>query len=149
MKIIKGNIWDFHSQGKWVIITTNGIIDRNNKAVMGVGVALEAATKFPNIPSKLAEKIKQKGNLPFLFLDEQIITLPVKNDWKEKADLHLLETSIAILSEAQKILEIRGYTDNIYMVWPGCGAGGRTKKEVRPILEKYLSDKFIVCELKK
>jgi hypothetical protein len=148
MKTIKGNIWDFHNDGKWIIITTNGIIKNNGEAVMGTGIALETAEKFPKIPKKLGDKIKQKGNLPFLFLDEHIITLPVKNDWKEKADLKLLEHSVAILSEAQKILEIRGYTENIYMVWPGCGAGGRTKKEVRPILEKYLSDKFIVCELK-
>ena len=67
------------------------------------------------------------------------------HNWWEEADLALIEIS------AKSLKEIMHYNLSliqtpIYVPWVGCGNGKLDKKDVRPILEKYLSeeDKFIV-----
>lgn len=37
MKEAVGNLWDFHEQGKWIVITTNGSVNMAGYAVMGRG----------------------------------------------------------------------------------------------------------------
>ena len=41
-----GNLWHFHTQGRWVVTTTNGSVRKDGCAVMGRGVAREAAAKL-------------------------------------------------------------------------------------------------------
>jgi hypothetical protein len=50
VKEIVGNIWDYYDKGHWIVITTNGIVNKNGEAIMGRGVALEAAKKFKDLP---------------------------------------------------------------------------------------------------
>lgn len=150
MKEVYGDIWDYHwESGKkiyikgssWIVITTNGSVRKDGACVMGRGVAKQAALKFPMLPFELGKCLKSEfGNTVYMFMQYKILTFPVKHNWREKADLNLIEKSCKeLVKEAPR-------QDNIYMVRPGCGNGGLDWKDVKPVLEKYLDDRFTVVE---
>jgi len=56
------NIWEIIQNDDFLIITTNGWINKKGEAVMGRGIALQAKKNFPDLPRILASKIKQEGN---------------------------------------------------------------------------------------
>jgi len=143
MKEIQGNIWNFHKQGYWIVITTNGIVKSNGEAVMGRGVALQAKQKFPTLPSSLGYYINLNGNVVQHIPGFSIIAFPVKYKWSEKASLELIESSCQGLVRLISIIGVR----EVYIVRPGCGNGGLDWEDVKPILEKYLDDRFRVVQL--
>jgi len=144
MKEVTGNIWDFHQQGHWIVITTNGTVRGDGACVMGKGVASQAKIRFLGLPQKLGKSISKFGNHLVQFVEYEIITFPVKHSWWKKADLVLIERSTQELVEA---VDKSGISIPIYMVRPGCGNGGLDWKNVKPIIEKYLDDRFVVVEL--
>lgn len=139
---VTGDIWDYHEQGYWIVITTNGTVRKDGACVMGRGVALQAAKRFPDLPYKLGNFLNEFTNTVKLFAEYRIITFPVKHNWWESAEIHLIEES------CRRLRDYAGYffpgEQGIYMVRPGCGSGGLDWKDVKPILEKYLDDRFIV-----
>ncbi len=137
---ITGNIWTFHRTG-WVAITTNGAVKRDGSAVMGRGVALQARRRFPRLPYELGARIRRHGNQVFAFPRYRLYTLPVKHDWRERADLDLIVASCRQLAA----LVPSGRT--VYLVRPGCGAGGLAWEDVRPVIADILDDRFVVVEL--
>ena len=142
MKEISGDIWDYHRQGHWIVITTNGTVKNNGECVMGKGIALQAKLKYPNLPFALASRLREHGNVPQCFHFCRLITFPTKYHWRQKSDLSLIEESCEALVEGMKLLDL----PVLYMVRPGCSSGGLDWKDVKSILEKYLDDRFIVVE---
>lgn len=141
MKEVIGNIWDYHDQGNWIVITTNGFVRKDGACVMGRGVAKEAAIKFPDYPYHLGEFIKKFGNHINLNPKYHIFSFPVKHNWWAKADIKLIEQS------CQELLDVSSaFKSPFYMVRPGCGNGQLDWKDVKPILEKYLDDRFVIVE---
>ena len=143
MKETTGDIWDFHKQGKWIVITTNGTVKNNGEAVMGRGLALQAAKKFPGLALRLGKVIKQTGNYLHHDGSTGLIFFPVKHNWWERADMVLIEESTKELLDLFNN-HITDYPFPIYLVRPGCGNGKLNWKDVKPILEKYLDDRFVV-----
>lgn len=150
MKEVRGNIWDFYNKGHWIVITTNGTVKATGEAIMGKGVALQAKRRFPRLPKELGARLKgcampygkfSRGNDMKIFYQYNIITFPVKHQWFQEADLALIEESCRQLQ-----VGCHGNIDTKYMVRPGCGNGGLDWKDVKPILEKYLDDRFVVVE---
>lgn len=138
MKEITGDLWDFHKAGHWVVITTNGDVTRAGLAVMGRGVAREAALRFTGIAAELAYRLRVHGNHVHAFGGERhLLTFPVKHHWQERADLELIKRSVEELKDAAQ-----GF-DTIYMPRPGCGNGKLKWEDVRPLLVG-LSDRFVV-----
>lgn len=134
-----GNIWDFHNQGEWIGVTTNQVIKSNGQAVMGKGIALEAANRFPELPSRLARCLKQGGNYPYIFPMYKIVTIPTKNHWRDKSDLNLIIKSCNNLNF---------YTDEfnrLYIPRLGCGCGGLKWQTVKQAISSILDDRFIVA----
>lgn len=143
MHIIKGNIWDISSDYK--VITTNGIVKKDERLVMGKGIALEAKKRFPDIDKVLGGFVSKFGNhVWFIGMyphKYKIISFPTKHHWKDKSDIKLIEQSCLEM--------IAGLKDfmNIKVLLPpvGCGNGGLDfEKDVKPILSKYLDDRFYV-----
>jgi hypothetical protein len=135
-----GDLWDFYDNGEWIVITTNGTVKKNGEAVMGRGCALEAKTKYPQLPLELGNYIRNNGNRVFIVQDF-IMTLPVKHNWYEKANLKLIETSLQRLVDNVSDLRI----PIIFMPRPGCGNGHLDwESQVKPLCEKYLDDRFVV-----
>lgn len=150
MKEIEGNIWDYHNKGNWIVVTTNGFVKKDGTCVMGRGIAKQAASRFPELPRELGQRILgismpygecTQGNNLKVFQNYKIITFPTKHNWWERADIVLIEESCRSLLSATE-----GTPMPIYMVRPGCSNGQLDWKDVKPILEKYLDDRFIVVE---
>lgn len=146
---LSGDLWSFHKEGKWVVITTNGTIKSNGACVMGRGTALEAAKRYPNLPFLLGEKLKKKGLKVHCFSMVKLIAFPVKHQWPQKADIELIKKSCIELKEICNIIDsMEGKVTDIYMPRPGCGNGGLSWKIVKPVIEDILkSNKFKVVEL--
>lgn len=140
MKEKKGDIWSQREEDEFVVITVNGSVKGNGRAVMGRGVALDAAVLFPDLPAALGMMIEQKGNHVFVWPLYRIITFPVKEVWMNKADLKLIERSCGELVKVVNDWEL----DMVHMVRPGCEKEGLLWEEVRPVIEPLLDDRFVV-----
>lgn len=153
MKEVAGNLWDYHDQGHWVVITTNGTVRGDGECVMGRGVAAQAKARFPNLPRELGQRIRDQGNVPQSFSDYRLLTLPVKHNWWEKADPVLVKDMLIRLIGIAKLLSVSKHKElnnifPLYMVRPGCGNGQLSWRDVKPFIEKYLDDRFIIVEVK-
>jgi len=144
-EITGADIWDFHARGLRICITTNGDINRYGRAVMGRGVAKQAALKFPNLPLELSRQLRTGGNNVHLFPHYNLCTFPVKRHWKDMADLKLIEQSCIQLSSRCGWFGWHEAKTVIVIPRPGCGNGGLDWSQVKPILEKhFVSNSFWV-----
>src|SRR3989304_561736 len=139
---IEGNLWDLPADA--YVITTNGTVKKNGEAVMGRGVALQAAQRWKSLPRRLGALIKDQGNrvseIHMHREDESpyyIVFFPVKHNWWEKADKKLIEKSTEQLVKlaAQKGWEV------VALVRPGCGNGQLKWEDIRPLLADRLDDR--------
>lgn len=146
MEEIKGNIWDYHNQGYFITITTNGEVDRNNHAIMGAGIAKQAKEKFPSLPNTLGTSLMTKGNIPFLFPEFRIITLPTKEEWRKPSDLTLIVDSCKTLVDI--VNNFSSIPIPIYLPKPGCHNGSQLWKVVKEVINPILDDRFIICDLR-
>jgi hypothetical protein len=143
-----GDLWTYTADA--VVITTNGYVKKNGQAVMGKGCAAEAANKWPFLPALLGEAIENFGNEVFIWtlqdIDEDdelrnnnIITMPVKYNWWEPADLDLIQKSAVDLKTEADLWHF----DTVVMPRPGCGNGGLEWEEVKPVVDEILDDRFV------
>jgi len=81
MKEVKGNLWNAIGRSDAVVITTNGCVRRDGRAVMGAGVAFQARRKFYNIDKDLGTLIKNQGSKVQIIRKEKgtsVVSFPVK-----------------------------------------------------------------------
>lgn len=146
MRELEGDIWELRNDG-WVGITINGTLKKDGKLVMGAGVAKQAKDRFPNLDTFLGYLVSRQG-LGVLFLaSERLIAIPTKHNWYDPtSDQALIEQGVETLSR-----KIKNHSSPIqarlpiYLPRLGCGNGKLDwQTEVRPIMEKYLDDQFVV-----
>lgn len=123
------------------LITTNGQTRKDGACVMGRGCARQARDMIPGIDYKLGELLRKYGNRVFrlgaLPDGSHLGSFPVKNHWKNYADLELIERSAHQLVE---IVQSFGYK-RVVLPCPGVGNGGLSyERYVKPVLEPVLSD---------
>ena len=137
MREVVDNIWKCHkaSPSHWVVVSTNGFVKSNGACVMGRGIALEAARKFPTLPFELGKKLRDEGNHVFMWHEYGLVTFPVKHAWWEVADLVLLRRSALELAAMFK-----GRTDIVCMPKVGCANGKLEWAVVKPVLESAFKD---------
>jgi len=146
MREEQGDIWEAYNAGLWIVIPTNGDWRKDGACVMGRGLALQTKERFPCFPYDLGERLREYGNVVFTFQRYRIITFPVKHHWNEMADLHLIEESAKALQEIFKY-NLSGIPTPIYLPRVGCGNGKLDWKNVKPILEATLDNRFIIISL--
>lgn len=139
MKILYHNFLDVYNEGYTVCVTTNGFVKKDNKCVMGAGVAKIIRDNVKGLDLKLGRKLIDTGeNIPFWFPEERIISFPVKHNWWEKADLELIRKSCQhLVNLFDQLADTK--QGIIFLPIPGIGNGQLKKEEVLPILESELS----------
>lgn len=144
MKEIIGNIWDMKAD--IICITTNGNVKSNGDAVMGRGIALQCAKRYPHIPSFLGKSIGKNGNcvvpldtavLPHIF------SFPTKLNWWEKSDIELIKKSC---HELKSWMDQQGYK-KVLLPRPGCANGGLNWADVKKAIAPILDDRVTVVSL--
>lgn len=121
-------------------VTTNGIVRRDGCLVMGKGIALQFAQRYPDLPLLLAGHVKQHGNTP-CFVDypsgPTVVSLPTKNHWRDPSPVELILRSVRAIAESMP------HADKTCVIAtrPGCGNGGLDwGATVRPALLQLESD---------
>ena len=125
-----GDIWTTDADARCV--TTNGILRRDGALIMGKGIALEAAKRFPGIDRILGEKVRTQGNVPYYVPEHQVFSFPTKQHWRDKS-------SLPLISRAHHLVELVNLLcmNKVILPRPGCGSGGLQWEEVKPAIEKY------------
>ena len=131
-------------------IPTNGQVTSGGRAVMGRGVALQAASRWRSVPNDLGALILSHGNHVHALPVENgpmFVSFPTKDDWRKPADLTLIERS------ARELLDLLDQWDDVIetvvMPRPGVGNGQLGWEQVRPVLRRVFGDddRFVVVSL--
>lgn|SRR5262245_43991014 len=140
---IRGDLWEYWEDGRWIVIMTNGDTRKDGRAVMGRGTAKQAAIRFPELPVLLGDRLSVGGNKVYSFSHWHLFTFPTKQHWDDpRADLDLIETSAGLLVRLVAALHL----PRVYMVRPGCGNGGLDWAQVKPVLNRHLDERFHVVD---
>lgn len=146
-----------------ICITTNGHYTTDGLGVMGGGCAAECAKRWPATSIRLGKCLKNFGtNIPFIIgaVDDEgdylepnlklikeekynclIFSFPTIDNLIDGAKLELIQRS----AEEMKIFADRFGLKGIVLGRPGSGIGGLNyHKEVKPLLEKILDNRFII-----
>jgi O-acetyl-ADP-ribose deacetylase (regulator of RNase III) len=139
-----------------IVITTNACTNAQGKAIMGRGVAEQAARRFPGLDRALGHRLMDRGSVQVqVFLGSAgmtdretnqprtVVALPVKYDWSKPASTVLIKRCLDELVLITKALGWR----HVVLPRPGCGNGGLNWDDIRPILIEKLDDRFTVVEL--
>ncbi len=141
------NLWDLEDKADVIVVSTNSFINKDGKLVMGRGIALEAANRYPELPELFGQKIPHLGvyGLVIVKLKGKLFgAFQVKKHFRDKADPELIRRASKSLKDFAT--ENSGFT--VYMNFPGIGYGrlAHRKEDIREILS-VLPDNVYVFSL--
>ncbi len=138
MKVLQGDLWDYWGVAI-LAITTCGQLSKQGKSFMLRGCARQAKERFPHLPARMGSLIQAQGNRVF-DLGDGLVSFPVEQSAFEVPSLSRICDSCRQLVE---LADERGWP-HIIVPRPGCGGGGLSWTEVRPILERHFDERFSV-----
>lgn len=134
-----GNIVD---DGAQVLVNTvNSRLSPSGNGVMGKGVALEFATRFPSILPEYEQAIRSGELRPgrALLFDlpdgRKWAALATKDDWKNGSQYGWVESGLKELGEKMRAAGLK----SVAITPPGCGNGGLSWKTVEPMVHRHLA----------
>ena len=143
MLVVEGNIWAVARESRSsVIIPTNiGWRDSDGHAVMGRGLAMQAKRRYPALPAWYGDLCRRFKGETGVCMYHELILFPVKplcvpapwRSWMGPATVSLIARSLS-----QLVMYSPAEPRNFLLPTVGCGNGGLTLAEVRPLLDKYL-----------
>lgn len=143
---IVGDVWDYHADGAWACVLTNGEINARGHAIMGRGIALQAKERFPLLPDVLGVKLREQGNAVYWFPEWRLITFPTKHRWRERSDIQLIADSVLQLGSLIHGGMVAGVRfDPVILPRPGCGNGGLEWRDVQPFCAQLDDRVHIIC----
>ncbi len=176
MKLEKGDIFDQDGTTSAVCIATNGFFTFKMEAVMGKGVALEAAKKWPWIKRKLGYMLQMHGTHVFIVLKRSksngrpyhVVNFPVKPKGGKSVVKNItrrlqkrfpkgmwapgwaMKANLEIIERsARELVELadaRGWK-RVVLPKPGCGAGELDWDDVKAVLEPILKGpRFVILD---
>lgn len=133
-----GDIWEY-AAASVVVITSNGSLTPDGRAIFGCGVARQAAARFPGLAEKLGRLLKEGGNHAY-DLDNGIVSFPVEETPWSLPDLRIIARSA---QELRALTDFSGW-QQIVVPRPGCGGGGLAWGDVKPLLQCCFDERFTV-----
>ena len=113
----------------------------NGKAIIGRGVARQAAERYGSLAETLGNLISRNGNHVHE-LGNSLVSFPVEETAWSYPDLRIIARSAA---ELRAMADSSGW-QQIIVPRPGCGGGGLSWPEVKPVLEPWLDERFVVTQ---
>lgn len=141
-------MWNEEGKADVILVTTNLIINKQGRLVMGRGAALQAATRYPLLPTELADRIRPWGSKDYGIIilkpyanGVRLGAFQVKHHWQDAADPLLIGRSAAILRVIANSMPDSRFVVN----YPGIGNGRLAEEQVELILRSSnLPDNVIV-----
>ena len=142
MKTFSGDIWSLLPE-RMIVIPLNQGWSTSGVGILGKGLALQAAQRFPKLPlwwGELCQKLRE--NTPVLvYPDGPLILFPTKPlnkrlpwySWRSPSTTGLIEQGLGQLIQLP-------ITKPIAVPLLGCGAGGLHEADVLPLFERYVKD---------
>ena len=124
------------------MFTANSVIKHDGKLVIGVGCAKLVRDYYKNIDKQFGKEIEHLSvfNLRFVPWKEQWIgAFQTKVDWQDSSPIDVVQGSIDQLLH----VTIRRPNHTFHLPCPAVNHGGKSEKEILPLLEK-LPDNVIV-----
>jgi hypothetical protein len=139
MILERGNMWDVFGNTELFLITTNPIVNGQGLAVMGRGIAKQAADRFPTIRADFAEVINNptrvwECDVIGRYDDQLVGFFMVKDHWAAPARIDIISKSVDDL--VQWIEESDNPLSRVDLNFPGIGNGGLDRELVLPIIEQ-------------
>jgi hypothetical protein len=146
---LEGDLFEVNAD--WLCITTNGVVNSRGLAVMGRGVAKQAAERYSGIDQTLGNCLLTLGNRVHLlgtYENKTLVSFPTKHHWRNPSTLELIEASCHQLRTLWLKTEVRPQV--VALPRPGCENGKLEWTQVKPVLERVLVEpNFFVISLKK
>lgn len=150
MILEKGNMWDVFHKTDIFMITTNPIRRTDGAVVMGRGIALEAKTRYPQLPydfGKALDELHPELDQQFVgkigdYEETPIYFFMVKDHWRNDADISIISSSLFYLKHG---FDWQG--KRIDLNFPGIG-NGRLKRDSILYLLEDLPDNIHIWEYK-
>ena len=156
---ITGDFWDHAQDYDVLVVPTNGVLTKDNKLVMGAGLARQFRDKYAGIDSyfgmelvfcetSCSPKFLRLNNAYYYGMlttdnsefgsdsDKEIAALQTKAHWKDISDYDLIKWSVGKLW-------VEFLNEKVLMTRPGCGLGGLVWSEVKEMIS-FLGDNFTV-----
>jgi hypothetical protein len=143
MRTIHGDLWT--PDAAWRLIPTNTCVRRDGTAVMGSGIALQAAQRYPDLPRELGAFLRHpiRGAPVAHFPAYRLSCLPTKTDWRRPSDLDLIDRGLRqFLADLPSLPETA--PGPIALPLLGCGLGQLRSSDVLPLLHRLLDDRFVL-----
>jgi hypothetical protein len=132
-----GDIWALYDNGDpYIVIPTNTTVKSSSgRAVMGRGIAKQAAERFPRLPELYGRALKSGKTINgfYVFPKMRIITIAVKYQWRDDADIGLIESQLKLLKESSKNMKYGA----VLCPMLGCGFGRLSYEQILPLLLQY------------
>jgi O-acetyl-ADP-ribose deacetylase (regulator of RNase III) len=152
MREDRGDILTYQADA--IVIPTNTVYRMKNKnkaiAVMGAGLAKQAALKWPQLVLALgANLMADDWEHPFVHTFTPIeqhgtpivFALPTKRHYRDESSLELISSGLDKLVHLVNTQDLK----NIAVPRLGCGLGNLDwDTEVKPLMESKLDDRFVV-----
>lgn len=158
MKVQRGNLWQWHDEGRWIVITTNIGWKKDGTNPMGTGTAKAAADRFEDLPywygqrcmrykDKTAVSAYKEGRL-FLFPTKALDNDKPWMSWKADSSLELIAKSSRQLVKLVDVIsnDKSVFVTQVALNLPGCGSGNLTEKQVFPTIDAILDDRFVLLK---
>lgn len=113
----------------------------NCVGIMGKGLALEFKIRYPEMADDYLIRFKNQQleiGKPYIYKanDKWIINFPTKNHWALPSKLEYIDKGMRYFAEKIDNWSIK----SIAFPRLGCTSGGLLWEQVKPVMEKYLSD---------
>lgn len=142
MREVEGDLIEYPADA--IVIPVNWTAKRNGDAVMGAGVAKQAAVRWPWLPVRLGACIGYAGGVSVRAFPTDglwVVAFPTKRDWRIASDMALIE---GLLPSLLRLTEHYGWR-TVALPRLGCGLGGLDwERQVRPALAPIFDDRFVV-----
>jgi hypothetical protein len=144
MQLERGDMWSVFGKTDWFLITTNPIVTKDGLAVMGRGIAKQAAERFPTIRRDFGDKLIREGHRDSyevstigFYEGQRVGYFMVKNHWRDPALHEVIQNSVeSLLSILGTLSDLEMYPSRVDLNFPGIGNGKLPRSTVLPMLER-------------
>ncbi len=128
------DVWELHEGGFWVLVPTNMCRKKDGSAVMGAGLAKDAALRYPGLAARYGRALGS-GRPMMSFPSWRLLLGPTKDDWRLPAKMGLVEQLLDRVAEWYRAHP----GEAVVVAAPGCGRGGPGYRPVRDIASQRLA----------